>query len=60
MQGDLQPLIGILNLQVLPDYQKGLFSSVPASQPSEQQLQQVSKLALLQHRAKGHSHLPSV
>uniref|UniRef100_M3XLT0 Unconventional myosin-XV n=1 Tax=Mustela putorius furo TaxID=9669 RepID=M3XLT0_MUSPF len=46
--------------QVLPDYQKGLFSSVPASQPSEQQLQQVSKLALLQHRAKGHSHLPSV
>lgn len=46
--------------QVLPDYQKGLFSSMPASRPSEQQLQQVSKLALLQHRAKGHSHLPSV
>ncbi|XP_045840099.1 unconventional myosin-XV [Meles meles] len=45
--------------QVLPDYLKGLFSSVPAGRPSEQQLQQVSKLAVLQHRAKGHSHLPS-
>ncbi|KAH0505963.1 Unconventional myosin-XV [Microtus ochrogaster] len=46
--------------QVLPDYLKGLFSSVPASQPSEQQMQQVSKLASLQHRAKDHFYLPSV
>uniref|UniRef100_A0A452R4V5 Unconventional myosin-XV n=1 Tax=Ursus americanus TaxID=9643 RepID=A0A452R4V5_URSAM len=46
--------------QVLPDYLKGLFSSVPAGRPSEQQLQQVSKLASLQHRAKDHSYLPSV
>ncbi|XP_014645274.1 PREDICTED: unconventional myosin-XV [Ceratotherium simum simum] len=46
--------------QVLPDYLKGLFSSVPASRPSEQQLQQVSKLASLQHRAKDHLFLPSV
>uniref|UniRef100_A0A9L0R8A2 Myosin XVA n=1 Tax=Equus caballus TaxID=9796 RepID=A0A9L0R8A2_HORSE len=46
--------------EVLPDYLKGLFSSVPASRPSEQQLQQVSKLASLQHRAKGHLYLPSV
>ncbi|XP_051036459.1 unconventional myosin-XV [Phodopus roborovskii] len=46
--------------QVLPDYLKGLFSSVSASQPSEQQLQQVSKLASLQHRAKDHFYLPSV
>uniref|UniRef100_A0A8C6Q8H4 Unconventional myosin-XV n=1 Tax=Nannospalax galili TaxID=1026970 RepID=A0A8C6Q8H4_NANGA len=46
--------------QVLPNYLKGLFSSVPASQPSEQQLQQVSKLASLQHRAKDHFYLPSV
>ncbi|EGW01271.1 Myosin-XV [Cricetulus griseus] len=46
--------------QVLPDYLKGLFSSVPASQPSEQQLQQVAKLASLQHRAKDHFYLPSV
>ncbi|KAK2492703.1 hypothetical protein MC885_002875 [Smutsia gigantea] len=46
--------------QVLPDYLKGLFSSVPAGQPSEQQLQQVSKLALLQHRARDHFYLPSV
>ncbi|XP_017169817.1 unconventional myosin-XV isoform X10 [Mus musculus] len=46
--------------QVLPDYLKGLFSSVPARQPTEQQLQQVSKLASLQHRAKDHFYLPSV
>uniref|UniRef100_A0A8C5KEC4 Unconventional myosin-XV n=1 Tax=Jaculus jaculus TaxID=51337 RepID=A0A8C5KEC4_JACJA len=46
--------------QVLPDYLKGLFSSVSASRPSEQQLQQVSKLASLQHRAKDHLYLPSV
>ncbi|XP_073090813.1 unconventional myosin-XV [Manis javanica] len=46
--------------QVLPDYLKGLFSSVPAGQPSEQQLQQVSKLASLQHRARDHFYLPNV
>lgn len=46
--------------QVLPDYLKGLFSSVLASRPSEQQLQQVSKLASLQHRAKDHFYPPSV
>ncbi|XP_057571619.1 LOW QUALITY PROTEIN: unconventional myosin-XV [Hippopotamus amphibius kiboko] len=45
--------------QVLPDYLKGLFSSVPAGRPSEQQLQQVSKLAALQHRARDHFYLPS-
>lgn len=46
--------------QVLPDYLKGLFSSAPACRPSEQQLQQASKLASLQHRAKDHAYLPSV
>ncbi|ELV14015.1 Myosin-XV [Tupaia chinensis] len=46
--------------QVLPDYLKGLFGSVPAGRPSEQQLQQVSKLAALQHRAGDHFSLPSV
>ncbi|XP_063098230.1 unconventional myosin-XV [Cavia porcellus] len=46
--------------QVLPDYLKGLYSSMPASRPSEQQLQQVSKLASLQHRARDHLYLPSV
>uniref|UniRef100_A0A8C6FBW4 MyTH4 domain-containing protein n=1 Tax=Monodon monoceros TaxID=40151 RepID=A0A8C6FBW4_MONMO len=45
--------------QVLPDYLKGLFSSMPVGQPGEQQLQQVSKLAALQHRAKDHFYLPS-
>ncbi|XP_007939649.1 unconventional myosin-XV [Orycteropus afer afer] len=46
--------------QVLPDYLKGLFSSMLPSQPSEQQLQQVSKLALLQHRTKDRFYLPNV
>ncbi|XP_028390179.1 unconventional myosin-XV [Phyllostomus discolor] len=46
--------------QVLPDYLKGLFSSAPACRPSEQQLQQASKLASLQHRAKDHAYPPSV
>ncbi|XP_010635730.1 unconventional myosin-XV isoform X1 [Fukomys damarensis] len=46
--------------QVLPDYLKGLFSSAPAGRPSEQQLQQVSKLASLQHRARDHLYFPSV
>ncbi|XP_019512178.1 PREDICTED: unconventional myosin-XV [Hipposideros armiger] len=46
--------------QVLPDYLKGLFSSMPASRPSEQELQQVSKLASLQHRVKDHFYLPSL
>ncbi|XP_030742377.1 unconventional myosin-XV [Echinops telfairi] len=46
--------------QVLPDYLKGLFNSVLPSQPSEQQLQQVSKLASLQHRTKDRFCLPSV
>ncbi|XP_054991733.1 unconventional myosin-XV [Sorex araneus] len=46
--------------QVLPDYLKGLFSSMPARQPSQLQLQQVSKLASLQHRAQDHFYLPSV
>nr|XP_003420708.1 unconventional myosin-XV [Loxodonta africana] len=45
--------------QVLPDYLKGLFSMLP-SRPSEQQLQQVSKLALLQHCTKDHFYLPNV
>uniref|UniRef100_A0A7N4V6M3 Myosin XVA n=1 Tax=Sarcophilus harrisii TaxID=9305 RepID=A0A7N4V6M3_SARHA len=46
--------------QVLPDYLKGLFNSLPTDQPSEQQRQQVSKLAALQHRAKDSVYLPSV
>ncbi|XP_074867214.1 unconventional myosin-XV [Carettochelys insculpta] len=46
--------------QVLPDYLKGLFSVLPAQKPSEQQCQQVCKLAALQHRAKDNLHLPVV
>ncbi|XP_037391428.1 unconventional myosin-XV [Pygocentrus nattereri] len=46
--------------QVAPDYLKGLFSVVPQGKTSEQQLQQVSKLAALQHRAKDSIYLPTI
>nr|XP_042709871.1 unconventional myosin-XV [Chrysemys picta bellii] len=46
--------------QVLPDYLKGLFNILPPLQPSEQQCQQVSKLAALQHRAKDSMYLPTI
>uniref|UniRef100_A0A8C2G385 Myosin XVAa n=1 Tax=Cyprinus carpio TaxID=7962 RepID=A0A8C2G385_CYPCA len=45
--------------QVSPDYLKGLLSVVPHGKASEQQLQQVSKLAALQHRAKDSIYLPT-
>ncbi|KTF71391.1 hypothetical protein cypCar_00046637 [Cyprinus carpio] len=45
--------------QVFPDYLKGLFNVVPQGKASEQQLQQVSKLAALQHRAKDLIYLPT-
>lgn len=46
--------------QVSPDYLKGLLNVVPQGKASEQQLQQVSKLAALQHRAKDSLYLPSI
>uniref|UniRef100_A0A673IR59 Unconventional myosin-XV-like n=1 Tax=Sinocyclocheilus rhinocerous TaxID=307959 RepID=A0A673IR59_9TELE len=45
--------------QVSPDYLKGLLNAVPQGKASEQQLQQVSKLAALQHRAKDSIYLPT-
>ncbi|XP_068509540.1 unconventional myosin-XV isoform X3 [Syngnathus scovelli] len=38
--------------QVLPDYLKALLTVVPLSKASEQHLQQLARLAALQHRAK--------
>ncbi|XP_042169527.1 unconventional myosin-XV-like [Oncorhynchus tshawytscha] len=46
--------------QVLPDYLKALLSVVPQSKASEQQLQQLAKLAALQHRAKDTVFLPTI
>ncbi|XP_029603581.1 unconventional myosin-XV isoform X1 [Salmo trutta] len=46
--------------QVLPDYLKALLSVVPQSKASEQQLQQMSKLGALQHRAKDTVFLPTI
>ncbi|TSK31311.1 Unconventional myosin-XV [Bagarius yarrelli] len=46
--------------QVTPDYLKALLNVVPQGRLSEQQLQQVSKLAALQHRAKDTVSLPSL
>ncbi|XP_022539080.2 unconventional myosin-XV isoform X1 [Astyanax mexicanus] len=46
--------------QVAPDYLKGLLNVVPQGKASEQQFQQVAKLAALQHRAKDSAYLPSL
>lgn len=46
--------------QVTPDYLKSLLNVVSQGRLSEQQLQQVSKLAALQHRAKDTISLPSL
>ncbi|XP_041943714.1 unconventional myosin-XV isoform X2 [Alosa sapidissima] len=46
--------------QIYPDYLKGLLNVVPQGRLSDQQLQQVAKLAALQHRAKESAYLPTV
>ncbi|XP_034151053.1 unconventional myosin-XV [Esox lucius] len=46
--------------QVLPDYLKALLNVVPQDKTSEQQLQQLAKLAALQHRAKDTVLLPTI
>ncbi|XP_062386970.1 unconventional myosin-XV [Sardina pilchardus] len=46
--------------QIYPDYLKGLLNVVPQGSLSDQQLQQVAKLAALQHRAKESAYLPTV
>ncbi|XP_030645611.1 LOW QUALITY PROTEIN: unconventional myosin-XV [Chanos chanos] len=46
--------------QVCPDYMKALLNVVPRGNVSEQQLQQISKLAALQHRAKESVYLPTM
>ncbi|XP_043567559.1 unconventional myosin-XV [Chiloscyllium plagiosum] len=46
--------------QVVPDYLKGLFHVLNQNLMSESQLQQVSKLAALQQRAKDNLYLPTI
>uniref|UniRef100_A0A3B4GXA4 Unconventional myosin-XV-like n=1 Tax=Pundamilia nyererei TaxID=303518 RepID=A0A3B4GXA4_9CICH len=46
-------------MMVLPDYLKALLSVVPQGKPSEQHLQQITRLAALQHRAKDTIYLPT-
>ncbi|XP_051988166.1 unconventional myosin-XV-like [Xyrauchen texanus] len=46
--------------QVSPDYLKGLLNVIPQGKASDQQLQQVSKLVALQHRAKDSIYLPTL
>ncbi|XP_034449270.1 unconventional myosin-XV isoform X4 [Hippoglossus hippoglossus] len=46
--------------QVLPDYVKALLSVVPQGKASEQHLQQIARLAALQHRAKDTVYLPTL
>ncbi|XP_029292905.1 unconventional myosin-XV [Cottoperca gobio] len=46
--------------QVLPDYLKALLSVVPQAKASDQHLQQIARLAALQHRAKDTVYLPTM
>ncbi|XP_054634967.1 unconventional myosin-XV [Dunckerocampus dactyliophorus] len=46
--------------QILPDYRKGLLNVLPHGPVSDQQFQQISKLAALQHRAKDILFIPSI
>uniref|UniRef100_A0A3Q3RQT3 Myosin XVA n=1 Tax=Mastacembelus armatus TaxID=205130 RepID=A0A3Q3RQT3_9TELE len=46
--------------QVLPDYLKALLSVVPQGKVSDQHLQQIARLAALQHRAKDTIYLPTM
>ncbi|XP_070778848.1 unconventional myosin-XV [Enoplosus armatus] len=46
--------------QVLPDYLKALLSVVPQGKASDQHLQQIARLAALQHRAKDTLYLPTL
>ncbi|KAF7691114.1 unconventional myosin-XV isoform X1 [Silurus meridionalis] len=46
--------------QVIPDYLKALLNVVPQGRLSDQQLQQVSKLTALQHRAKDTLSFPNL
>ncbi|XP_063042858.1 unconventional myosin-XV [Engraulis encrasicolus] len=45
--------------QIMPDYLKGLLNVIPQGKLSDQQLQNVAKLAALQHRAKESAYLPT-
>ena len=47
-------------LKVLPDYLKALLSVVPQGKASDQHLQQIARLAALQHRAKDTIYLPTL
>ncbi|XP_027140664.1 unconventional myosin-XV [Larimichthys crocea] len=46
--------------QVLPDYLKALLTVVPQGKASDQHLQQIARLAALQHRAKDTIYLPTL
>lgn len=47
-------------LKVLPDYLKALLNVVPQGKASDQHLQQIARLAALQHRAKDTIYLPTL
>ncbi|KAL7846059.1 hypothetical protein AOLI_G00242510 [Acnodon oligacanthus] len=46
--------------QVLPDYLKGLLNILPQGKVSEQQFNQIAKLAALQHRTKDSLYVPTI
>uniref|UniRef100_A0A3B3HW44 MyTH4 domain-containing protein n=1 Tax=Oryzias latipes TaxID=8090 RepID=A0A3B3HW44_ORYLA len=50
----------LYNQVILPDYLKALLSVVPLGKASDQHLQQIARLAALQHRAKDSIYLPTI
>ncbi|XP_077591330.1 unconventional myosin-XV [Stigmatopora nigra] len=57
---DNELYVTMLYNQVLPDYLKALLSVVSLTKASEQHLQQLARLAALQHRAKDAINLPII
>ncbi|XP_036068960.1 unconventional myosin-XV [Oryzias melastigma] len=57
---DNELYVTMLYNQILPDYLKALLSVVPPGKASDQHLQQLARLAALQHRAKDSIYLPTI
>ncbi|XP_078807147.1 unconventional myosin-XV [Oryzias latipes] len=57
---DNELYVTMLYNQILPDYLKALLSVVPLGKASDQHLQQIARLAALQHRAKDSIYLPTI
>ncbi|GCB73718.1 hypothetical protein scyTo_0002799 [Scyliorhinus torazame] len=60
LPGNMDRHLKIKTCTIFPDYLKGLLHILNQDMMSDNQLQQVSKLAALQHRAKDSLYLPTI